>query len=148
MIWHAHHHAETPPSAARPRDENAELFDRACAALRSGHLRNVQEVVESGGGRAMADARCLNLLGVVNEMRREWATAKRFYGHAIRADHHFDPAQQNMRRLYELETFGRSSSLPVATGDALTDLCLARPGGRGGRARRAAGEPAAVEPGA
>jgi hypothetical protein len=42
--------------------------------------------------------------------------ARRFYGRAIRADGKFAPAQQNMRRLYELTTFGHTTQ-HVALGD-------------------------------
>jgi hypothetical protein len=81
-------------------------------------------LTEAGAGAA-GDAACLNLLGVVCEARGQWDLAKRYYGRAIRADRQFDPAQQNMRRLYELTTFG-SSARVVQVGDALTDLWLVR----------------------
>jgi len=53
-----------------------------------------------------------NLVGVMLEMREEFDQAKRYYGQAIKLDKHFEPAQQNMRRIFELFHFG-SSNEPV-----------------------------------
>jgi DNA-binding NtrC family response regulator len=57
-----------------------------------------------------------NLLGVLFEMKGEYAVAKRCYGRAISIDSHYEPAQQNMRRLFELFHFG-SSEEPVNLGE-------------------------------
>lgn len=62
------------------------------------------------------DARWLNLMGVICESRGDWRRARRFYGKAMRADRGFAPAEQNMRRWYEMFTFGRTR-WPVALGD-------------------------------
>ena len=50
----------------------------------------------------------LNLAGVMFEMREEFDQAKRYYGQAIKRDKNFEPAQANMRRLFELFNFGIS----------------------------------------
>jgi DNA-binding response OmpR family regulator len=50
----------------------------------------------------------LNLCGVMFEMREDYDQAKRYYGQAIKLDSHFEPAQQNMRRIFELFNFGSS----------------------------------------
>ena len=39
-----------------------------------------------------------------------------YYGHAIKLDKNYEPAQQNMRRIYELFHFGASKE-PFAMGD-------------------------------
>jgi lipoprotein NlpI len=57
-----------------------------------------------------------NLLGVLFEMKNEYGVAKRCYGRAIAIDSQYEPAQQNMRRLYELFQFG-SSKEPVNLGE-------------------------------
>jgi DNA-binding response OmpR family regulator len=49
-----------------------------------------------------------NLLGILYEAQRSVRLARRCYGKAIKADPHYEPAQMNMRRLYELKTFGRT----------------------------------------
>jgi hypothetical protein len=58
-------------------------------------------------------------MGVVCESRGEWRRARRFYGKAMRANRGFAPATQNMRRWFELFTFGRTS-WPVALSDELS----------------------------
>ena len=57
-----------------------------------------------------------NLLGVLFEMKNEYSIAKRCYGRAIAIDSTYEPAQQNMRRLYELFQFG-SSKEPINLGE-------------------------------
>jgi DNA-binding NtrC family response regulator len=49
-----------------------------------------------------------NLYGVLHEMRGDYDAAKKEYGTAIKLDDRHEPAQQNMRRVYELFTFGQS----------------------------------------
>jgi len=50
----------------------------------------------------------LNLAGVMFEMREEFDQARRYYGRAIKVNKDFEPAQANMRRIYELFNFGSS----------------------------------------
>jgi Flp pilus assembly protein TadD len=56
-----------------------------------------------------------NLAGVLAEMLDDDDKAKKYYGQAIKLDKNYEPAQQNMRRLFELQNFG-SSSEPVNMG--------------------------------
>src|ERR1700730_16623090 len=50
-----------------------------------------------------------NLAGVLAEMLDDVDKAKKYYGQAIKLDKNYEPAQQNMRRLFELQYFGSSS---------------------------------------
>ena len=50
----------------------------------------------------------LNLAGVMFEMREEFDQARRYYGRAIKVSKDFQPAQANMRRIFELFNFGSS----------------------------------------
>ena len=50
----------------------------------------------------------LNLAGVMFEMREEFDQARRYYGRAIKVSKDFEPAQANMRRIYELFHLGSS----------------------------------------
>jgi tetratricopeptide (TPR) repeat protein len=50
-----------------------------------------------------------NLVGVLAEMLDDYDKAKKYYGRAIKLDKNYEPAQQNMRRLFELQNFGSSS---------------------------------------
>src|SRR6202035_5729340 len=58
-----------------------------------------------------------NLAGVLAEMLDEVDKAKKYYGRAIKINKNYEPAQQNMRRLFEVQNFG-SSSEPVNLGGA------------------------------
>lgn len=97
----------------------------ACDDFRRGRFGRVVAALEQLGDCADGDAVCLNVRGVLYELGGDFESARRCYGKAIRADRHFAAAQQNMRRMYELWQFGATSQ-PVALGDALTDLWLAR----------------------
>ena len=61
-------------------------------------------------------AEAFNLTGVLFEMKEDYDRAKKYYGQAIKLDKRYEPAQQNMRRIFELFNFG-SSKEPVALGD-------------------------------
>jgi DNA-binding NtrC family response regulator len=50
-----------------------------------------------------------NLAGVLAEMLEDIDKARKYYGQAIKLDKNYEPAQQNMRRLFELQHFGSSS---------------------------------------
>lgn len=58
----------------------------------------------------------LNLAGVFFEMQEDYERARKLYGQAIKFGPYYEPAQQNMRRIFELFHFG-SSKEPVAMGD-------------------------------
>jgi DNA-binding response OmpR family regulator len=62
------------------------------------------------------NAEAFNLAGVLFEMQEDYDRAKKYYGQAIKADKNYEPAQQNMRRAFELFQFG-SSKEPLSLGD-------------------------------
>ena len=95
----------------------------ALAAIAEGEWMLAENTLREDSA-AMRDAACLNILGLCAELRGKLRHAKRFYGRAIRTDRNFAPAQQNMRRMFEVRRFGHSAE-PPAVGDALTDLRLA-----------------------
>jgi DNA-binding response OmpR family regulator len=57
-----------------------------------------------------------NLAGVLAELLEDYDKAREYYGQAINLDKNYEPAQQNMRRLFEVDHFG-SSKEPVNLGD-------------------------------
>ncbi len=61
-------------------------------------------------------AEAFNLAGVLAESLEDYDKAKKYYGRAIKLDKNYEPAQQNMRRLFEVDNFG-SSKEPVNLGD-------------------------------
>ena len=58
-----------------------------------------------------------NLGGILFELLEDYDRAKRYYGQAIRLNKNYEPAQQNMRRIYELFQFG-SSKEPFNLGES------------------------------
>jgi DNA-binding response OmpR family regulator len=61
-------------------------------------------------------AEAFNLAGVLAEVLEDYDKAKKYYGQSIKLDKNYEPAQQNMRRLFEVDHFG-SSKEPVNLGD-------------------------------
>ncbi len=99
---------DSPPVAATPGGYERAL-DRARKLLRIADFGNAEAMLVSAAeqkDRSTADY--FNLLGVIYEAQQKWRLARKFYGKAMRADKHYKPAQLNMRRIYELYTFGRS----------------------------------------
>lgn len=88
----------------------------ASIAIRLGCFDEAEALLDQVADQHGRDAAWLNLMGVVCQARVDWRRAKRFYGKAMRADRSFVPAEQNMRRWFELFTFGRTN-LAVALGD-------------------------------
>ena len=58
----------------------------------------------------------LNLAGVLAELLQYYGKAKKYYAQAIKLDKSYYPAQENMRRLFEVDQFG-SSKEPINLGD-------------------------------
>jgi DNA-binding response OmpR family regulator len=61
-------------------------------------------------------AEAFNLAGVLAEVLEDYDKAKKYYGQAIKIDKKYEPAQLNMRRLFEVDHFG-SSKEPVNLGE-------------------------------
>jgi K+-sensing histidine kinase KdpD len=80
----------------------------ALLAVCEGDWAVADEALAGAPEIARRDAACLNLRGIVYEARGQWPRARRFYGKAVRADRGYLPAEQNVRRCYELETFGKT----------------------------------------
>jgi len=57
-----------------------------------------------------------NLAGVLAELLQDFDKARKYYGQAIKLDKHYEPAQQNMRRLFELYHLGATDE-PISLGE-------------------------------
>jgi CheY-like chemotaxis protein len=122
---------QTPPGVGRLKAGEDPLaggyegvLNRIRKALRLAEYADAETLLMKAADLAVKDAAYFNLLGVLYEARRERRLARKFYGKAIAADGHYEPAQKNMRRLYELETFGRSRE-PATLGDEPGDAWYA-----------------------
>jgi hypothetical protein len=108
-----------------PTASQLNFLQEAGSSLRRGDLDDVEILLECVDAAHCGCAANLNLLGVVREARGDLAQANHFYRRAIKADPSFAPAQQNLRRQYELDTIGWTG-MALAIGEPLTDLWLDR----------------------
>ena len=96
-----------------PQRDPAETFNshivaaKRCLNLRSFALARIHLVKALELNTKSVEA--FNLAGVLAEMLDDQDKAKKYYGQAIKLDKNYEPAQQNMRRLFELQHFGSSS---------------------------------------
>src|SRR5207248_3079367 len=93
-----------------------ELLRDALLAVCDGDWDQADRAVSRDGQLARSDAACLNLHGIICQARGEWRQARRFYSRAMRANGGYLPAEQNLRRFYELDTVG-DTRLPIAVAD-------------------------------
>lgn len=111
---------EPQPASAQPVEADTEggyqaVMQRVREALLESDVAGAEALLMKAGDLGQHDAAYFNLLGVIYELRRQWRLAKKFYGKSKRADATYAPAEQNLRRIFELYTFGRSRE-PVALG--------------------------------
>jgi DNA-binding response OmpR family regulator len=107
---------DAPPAIADDRYDDA--IRRARKALQTADWENAEALLMKAADRnARHSARYFNLLGVLYEAQRKWRLARKCYGKAMNADKQYKPAEINMRRIFELYTYGRSEQ-PVMLGEA------------------------------
>src|ERR1700721_120208 len=105
--------AEILKRHAPQKEEPAETFDahivaaKRCLNLRSFAMARIHLLKAMELNTKSVEA--FNLAGVLAEMLDEVDKAKKYYGRAIKLNKNYEPAQQNMRRLFELQNFGRAS---------------------------------------
>jgi FixJ family two-component response regulator len=111
--------AEILTRHAPPKDRPAETFNaHIVAAKRSLNLRSFAKArihLVTALELNSKSVEAFNLAGVLAELLDDVDKAKKYYGQAIKLDKNYEPAQQNMRRLFELQNFG-STSEPINLG--------------------------------
>ena len=86
------------------------VLDQIRRALHAADFTQAESLLETAAQRRNQQAaEYFNLLGILYEAQRKWRLARKCYGRAISTDGKYSPSQMNMRRLYELHTFGKSS---------------------------------------
>ncbi len=94
------------------QDKEADTYEailaRARIALSGGELITAEGLLLRAAPLGDKDPAYHNLLGLLTELQGKFDAARKHYGAAIRLNKKFEPAQQNMRRLYELREFGHS----------------------------------------
>jgi Flp pilus assembly protein TadD len=118
---------DAPPAQAMNIEGGYDdVLNRIRKALRLADYSNAEALLDKAAERKnQHSAEYFNLLGVLYEAHRKWRLARKCYGKAVAADKHFEPAQANMRRLFELQAYGRSHQA-VMLGDANDEIWIAR----------------------
>jgi len=103
-----------------PEDERRAVLLLVSGMIRGGHYDDAEVLLRLTLRRCPCDARCLNLLGIVYEARKDWPQARRYYSRAMAANSGLADPRQNMRRVFELSTVGIARE-PIALGDEAKD---------------------------
>jgi hypothetical protein len=103
---HPWQHAEVPQAPEH-------LLQRARAAVRAHDVALAESLLEECGEAIETDPDCLNLRGLLAELRGQWTMARRYW---VRAAGHSLAATQNLRRYFELWHFG-CTKVAIAFGD-------------------------------
>jgi len=112
---------DAPSGMPSPEGTYEEAVSRIRRALRLADFENAESMLAKVADRpAKHSAEYYNLVGVLYEAQHKWRLARKCYGKAMRADKKFKPAETNLRRLYELHTFGRTTH-PIQLGDEAPD---------------------------
>lgn len=109
-----------PPVLAHPQAAETgyqPVLDRIRKLMRLADFTTAESLLTTVAARRdLQTADYFNLLGVLYESQRKWRLAKKCYGKSMVANHGYEPAQANLRRIYELYTFAKSSQ-EVVLGD-------------------------------
>jgi DNA-binding response OmpR family regulator len=117
---------DSPPAAVDATGCYDSVLDHVRKSLRLAEYATAETLLTKAAARnARTSAGYFNLLGVLYESQRKWRLARKCYGKAMTADKEYEPAKVNMRRIYELFTFGHSKEA-VMLGDEDKDLWVFR----------------------
>jgi DNA-binding response OmpR family regulator len=109
---------DAPPGGGEAPGGYERVLDRARKLLRMADVTHAEALlVRAAEQNAKSSADYFNLLGVIYEAQQKWRLARKCYGKAMRADGKYLPAKLNMKRIYELYTFGRSKQEVVLEED-------------------------------
>jgi DNA-binding response OmpR family regulator len=109
---------DSPPAGADADGGYEQVLHRIRRSMREADFTSAESLLtQAAEARDQQSAAYFNLLGVLYEAQRKWRLARKCYGKAIAADREYEPSQLNMRRLYELHSFGHSSQ-SVMLGDS------------------------------
>jgi DNA-binding NtrC family response regulator len=109
-------HGKSVSQSAAPQETFEDHVQAAKRLLNLRQFAEAREHIAKALERRTDSPEVFNLGGVLFEMLEDYDRAKRYYGQAIRLNKDYEPAQQNMRRIYELFQFG-SSKEPFNLGE-------------------------------
>jgi len=118
---------DSPPDVALDVPGGYErVLGRIRKLLRMADYDNAMALLMKAADRTdQQSAEYFNLLGVLYEAQKKWRLARKCYEKAIDADKDYQPARSNMRRLFELRQYGRSTQ-PIILGDEAEDIWFAQ----------------------
>lgn len=99
---------EAPDDAEALAPGYSDVLNLVGKALRDGRFVDAERLLMRAGTIADSDPEFLNLAGALHEAHGRKPSARRFYERALASDATFEPAAENLRRLYDLETRGRT----------------------------------------
>ncbi|MDP9174245.1 MAG: response regulator [Planctomycetota bacterium] len=102
----------------------AGVLDRVRKSLRMADYTSAESLLMRAADLSANDPAYFNLLGVLYEARKQWRLARKFYDKALSTGKEDKSALANLRRLSELQRFGKTSE-PVALGDDI-DIWFAK----------------------
>ena len=108
--------ATTPPEFPNFKD----VLDRIRTALKVADITTAETLLLHAVDLGQDLAGYFNLLGVLYEIRGQKRLARKMYSKAFGAEPGYPPAEVNLRRLYELDTFGRTTQ-SVDLGDSVLE---------------------------
>jgi two-component system, OmpR family, alkaline phosphatase synthesis response regulator PhoP len=109
---------DSPPAGADAAGGYEQVLHLIRRSMRNADFSSAESLLsEAANAREQQSAQYFNLLGVLYEAQRKWRLARKCYGKAIAADKKYEPSQLNMRRLYELQSFGRSTQSVMLGGE-------------------------------
>jgi DNA-binding response OmpR family regulator len=109
---------DSPPVGTNAAGGYENVLGRIRSSMRLADFTSAESLLtKAAETREQQTAEYFNLLGVLYEAQRKWRLARKCYGKAIAADRKYEPSQLNMKRLYELHTFGRSSQSVMLGGE-------------------------------
>jgi DNA-binding response OmpR family regulator len=117
---------DTPAPAAIHQGEYDEIVNRIRRSLRLADFTSAETLLsEVAERRDQHTAEYFNLLGVLYEAQHKWRLARKCYGKAVVADAQYQPAKINLRRIYEMNAFGRTTQA-ITLGDEPDDVWFAQ----------------------
>jgi DNA-binding response OmpR family regulator len=118
---------DSAPASCTAPGGYEQAVNRIRRALRLADFNNAELLLTKVADQpAKHSAEYFNLLGVLYEARRKWRLARKCYGKAMRVNKRYEPAQANMRRIYELHTFGRSTQAVMLGDEPEGDIWFVR----------------------
>ena len=105
------------PNAETMGDRYEHAIERIRKSLKTSDLESAQNLLANVANKRDEHlAEYYNLLGVLYEAQGNWRMARKCYSKGMAADRTYAPVEANMRRFYELYTFGETRQ-SVALGD-------------------------------